>query len=117
MINKKDTQEKIILDTKYKELKNSNDFTNADVFQVSTYCLLHNVNNAILLYPQWDDEKIDTFYYLNNDEFDKNKNRYRIFFKTINLKYDYLGDTKTLNNIKQDIKNILYINNNTARNS
>ncbi|MBQ4122383.1 hypothetical protein IJD44_01470 [bacterium] len=38
--------EKIIIDTKYKKLTNTNDF------QVSVYCLLYNTNHAILLYPR-----------------------------------------------------------------
>ena len=47
----KDDGEKIVLDTKYKKFVTTDDFSNADVFQVSTYCLLHKANYAILLYP------------------------------------------------------------------
>ena len=43
---------KIIIDTKYKINKGANnDFSNNDIYQVSTYCLLHGSHNAILFYP------------------------------------------------------------------
>lgn len=76
----------IILDTKYKKLKGSDDFYNEDVFQVSSYCLLHNAKHAVLLYPQYDEDKpIRLDYYLNTE--DKN---YKINFRTVNLKYGNL---------------------------
>ncbi|MCR4880749.1 MAG: McrC family protein [bacterium] len=95
--------QKIIIDTKYKEFKNTDDFSNADVFQVSTYCLLHKANHAILLYPRWGEEtpKIPQ-YCLNNGE----KN-YKIDFKTVNLKYDNLKEN--LPKIKKELSSILEI--------
>lgn len=91
----------IILDTKYKKLKSSDDFSNADVFQVSSYCLLHGVKHAILLYPRYDEEKpIIPDYHLNTE--DKN---YKINFKTVNLKYGNLKDE--LESIKNEIKEFL----------
>lgn len=90
--------DKIIIDTKYKIFKGIDDFSNADVFQVSTYCLLHNTNHAILLYPRYDEEKpIIPNYCLNTE--DKN---YKINFRTVNLKYDNLK--KELESIKNEIK-------------
>ena len=92
----------LIIDTKYKKFIDEDSFSNADVFQVSTYCLLHNTNNAILLYPQWENnKKPDTRdYYLNNGN-----DNYKISFKTINLKYDNLKNN--IDNIKQEIQEIL----------
>lgn len=92
---------KIIIDTKYKKFKDIDDFSNADVFQVSTYCLLHNAEHSVLLYPRWDknEPKIQQFY-LNNDNYN-----YRINFKTINLQYDDIKNN--LDKIKIDIMQIL----------
>ena len=43
---------KIIVDTKYKiNTGANNDLSNNDIYQVSTYCLLHGSRNAILFYP------------------------------------------------------------------
>ena len=94
--------QKLIIDTKYKKFVDENSFSNADVFQVSTYCLLHNTNNAILLYPQWENNKKPNIedYYLNNGN-----NNYKISFKTINLKYDNLKNN--IDKIKQEIQYIL----------
>lgn len=93
----------IILDTKYKKLQSSDDFSNADVFQVSSYCLLYGAKHAILLYPRYDEEKpIIPDYHLNTE--DKN---YKINFKTINLKYGNLKDE--LESIKNEIKEFLNV--------
>lgn len=99
----KNDGEKIILDTKYKKFASSDDFSNADVFQVSTYCLLHNTNHAILLYPRYDEENPIILNYCLNTE-DKN---YKINFRTVNLKYDNLK--KELESIKNEIKEFLNV--------
>ncbi len=50
---------RIILDTKYKTNNGEiNSFSNFDVFQVMTYCDLHNANTAILLYPYSGEEDL-----------------------------------------------------------
>lgn len=95
--------DKIIIDTKYKIFKGIDDFSNADVFQVSTYCLLHNTNHAILLYPRYDEENPIILNYCLNTE-DKN---YKINFRTVNLKYDNLK--KELESIKNEIKEFLNV--------
>lgn len=96
-------KEKIVLDTKYKKLATLSDFSNSDLFQVSTYCLLHNAHHAILLYPQWGKEKpLIPDYYLNTD-----KEKYKIYFKTVNLKYDNLKNE--LETIKNEIKEFLNV--------
>lgn len=100
-------KEKVVLDTKYKKFTNINDFSNADVFQVSTYCLLHNAHRAILLYPQWNDNKIeDKIFYLNTDD-TEGQEPYSILFATINLRYDYIGDNLAL--IKDEIERVLNV--------
>lgn len=95
--------DKIILDTKYKIFKGIDDFLNADVFQVSTYCLLHNTNKAVLIYPRWNKEvpNVPSFK-LNTDE----KN-IKINFKTIDLCYTNLK--QHLEEIMDDIKEILKV--------
>lgn len=81
----------IVLDTKYKIIKNAKDFSNGDVFQVSTYCLLHGVNKAILLYPQYDDKYFNEEYFLNSEIEEK---RYKIKFCTIDLQREDLKKQK-----------------------
>lgn len=94
---------KIIIDTKYKKFKNIDDFSNADVFQVSTYCLLHNAKHAVLLYPRWDKNEPEIqHFYLNNENYN-----YRIDFKIINLQYDDIKNN--LDKIKSDIMRILNV--------
>ena len=93
--------DKIVLDTKYKKFTNIDDFSNADVFQVSTYCLLHNAQHAIILYPQYNESK-EYFYCLNTDNL---KEKYKIEFRTINLKYEDIS--KEIDSIKNEIIQIL----------
>ena len=94
-------ENKIIIDTKYKKFENTADFSNADVFQVSTYCLLHNTSHAVLLYPQWGKDKPDIpGYYLNTDS-----EKIRIYFKTINLKYKDLKNS--ISDIKRELNEII----------
>lgn len=99
-VNDKD---KIILDTKYKIFTGTDDFSNADVFQVSTYCLLHNADKAVLIYPRWNKEvpNVPSFK-LNTDEKD-----IKINFKTIDLCYTNLK--QHLEEIRDDIKEILKV--------
>ena len=73
----------IIIDTKYKKFSNIGDFLNADVFQVSTYCLLDNAKTAILLYPQWTKEKLEIPPCKLNTP--NGMDEYEIKFKTVNL--------------------------------
>ena len=74
--------DKIIIDTKYKEFRQLSDFSPQDVYQVSTYCLLHDAERAILIYPQWQQINDCMLCELNTD--DENKH-YKIRFKTINI--------------------------------
>lgn len=105
MVEKGDGEEleRIVLDTKYKKFVSSDNFSNADVFQVSTYCLLHNANKAVLIYPRWNKEvpKVSSFK-LNTDEKD-----IKIDFKTIDLCYTNLK--QHLEKILDDIKEILKV--------
>lgn len=98
-----DELERIVLDTKYKKFVSSDDFSNADVFQVSTYCLLHNADKAVLIYPRWNKEvpNVPSFK-LNTDEKD-----IKINFKTIDLCYTNLK--QHLEEIRDNIKDILKV--------
>lgn len=78
-------KEKIVVDTKYKVLEDLNSVSNADVFQVSTYCLLHDSNKAVLIYPQWNEKINISHCFLNTSDSAK---QYAINFKTINLQKD-----------------------------
>ena len=91
--------QKIVVDTKYKELQSIQDFDNKDAFQVITYCLLHNTNKAVLIYPKFDDDinknyelnidkKVCPFFIENNPcNKEKIDYKYTIKFLTINLKH------------------------------
>lgn len=95
----------VIIDTKYKKFKNFDDISSADIYQVTTYCLLHKYHRAILLYPQFENEEPDIKnYYLNNDG-----DQYRIDFCTINLKYNDLKNEQTQKDIVDKLKQILEI--------
>ena len=88
-----ETNEKVIIDTKYKKFETLDDVANSDIYQVTTYCLLHRANKGILLYPQWKDNKEnqkdnenkenkkEESYFLNTNE-----KELKVGFKTINLK-------------------------------
>lgn len=90
-LKSKDGINGIVLDTKYKIIKNAKDFSNGDVFQVSTYCLLHGVKKAILLYPQYDDKPFNEEYPLNSYI---EGNKYKIKFCTIDLQREDLKKQK-----------------------
>lgn len=93
----------VIIDTKYKKFTNFDDISSADIYQVTTYCLLHNYKRAILLYPQFENKEPDIKdYYLNNDS-----NQYCIDFCTINLKHDDLNSVNTQKNIVEKLKKII----------
>lgn len=109
----KDKTKKIpekVIDTKYKRFESLDDVASADIYQVSTYCLLHGVKEAILLYPQWGEEEIEitkNTYNLQTQE------EYKLHFKSIDLKKDLKSDLKKANSENSDseiikkLKNIL----------
>ena len=93
----------IIIDTKYKKFTNFDDISSADIYQVTTYCLLHNYKRAILLYPQYDKKAPDIYdYQLNCAE-----NNYHIDFCTVNLKNNDLKNKEVQNSIIGKIKSII----------
>ena len=106
MAERKKDGRRIVLDTKYKKFTSTDDLSNQDIYQVSSYCLIHKANHAILLYPQWNSTKPDIDYYLNIDNFE-NENKYHLYFKTIDLKYKDLK--KNIDIVKDEIKYILDI--------
>lgn len=83
---------KLIIDAKYKKIETFDNVANADMFQVSTYCLLNGLNEAILLYPLFGTERpkdIENEYRLNTlDKYDDCNYKLRIEF--IDLKYNDL---------------------------
>ena len=94
-------KEKIIIDTIYKKFEGIDDYSNADVYQVSTYCILYNAKHAILIYPQWGNKPPEIqAYYLNNDI----KQDRKVEFKTINLKHESLKDS--MEQVRQEIQQI-----------
>lgn len=94
---------KVIIDTKYKKFTDFDDISSADIYQVTTYCLLHNYKRAILLYPQYDKNVPDIYnYQLNCAE-----NNYHIDFCTVNLKNNDLKDKEVQNSIIGKIKSII----------
>ncbi len=100
--------EKVIIDTKYKKFETFKDVSNSDIFQVTTYCLLHNATKGILLYPKWKDNKKED----NNDKKEpfilntgRNDSKINIDFKTIDLKKNELK--KEDNKIIKDLKYLL----------
>lgn len=107
--------QKIVVDTKYKELQSIKDFDNKDAFQVITYCLLHNTNKAVLIYPKFDndinknfelniDKKVCPFFIENNPcSKEKIDYKYTIKFLTINLKEKL--DNKQIKNLADNFKN------------
>ena len=95
----------VIIDTKYKKFKDFDDISSADIYQVTTYCLLHNYKRAILLYPQYDEKEPDICYYQLNCA----KNNYHIDFCTVNLKNNDLEDKEVQNSIIGKIKKIIGI--------
>ena len=93
----------VIIDTKYKKFTNFDDISSADIYQVTTYCLLHNYKRAILLYPQYDKKEPDICdYQLNCAE-----NNYHIDFCTVNLKNNDLKNKEVQNSIIGKIKSII----------
>ena len=86
-----------------KKFTNFDDISSADIYQVTTYCLLHNYKRAILLYPQYDKKVPDICdYQLNCAE-----NNYHIDFCTVNLKNNDLKDKEVQNSIIAKIKSII----------
>ena len=93
----------VIIDTKYKKFTDFDDISSADIYQVTTYCLLHNYKRAILLYPQYDKKAPDICdYQLNCAE-----NNYHIDFCTVNLKNNDLKDKEVQNSIISKLKSII----------
>lgn len=78
-------KEKIIIDTKYKKMTTDilRNLCSNDIYQVSTYCLLHSAKNAVLIYPKWGEDNIDKNFVINSDEED---NRYKIKVCNVDLR-------------------------------
>lgn len=108
---------KIVLDTKYKKFTSLDDISSADIYQVCTYCTLHDIKangsqaktpQAILLYPKFKNgEKPDiTNYYLNAIN---NDLKYNIHFRSVNLLY--LDLEKNIKVLTEELENVLRLKN------
>ena len=109
MVYDKDFNEpKTVIDTKYKKFTSFEDIASADIYQVSTYCLLHGVKESILLYPQWDDKEVEITKNVYNIQ---DNDDYKISFKSVNLRRNLKADLneKTKSKIVNEIKTILGI--------
>ena len=105
----------VIIDTKYKKFTDFDDISSADIYQVTTYCLLHNTNKAVIIYPEIDndinknyelniDKKVCPFFIENNPcSKEKIDYKYTIKFLTINLKEKL--DNKQIKNLADNFKN------------
>lgn len=92
----------IVLDTKY---KTKSRFDTDDVFQVVTYCKIHQSENAILLYPRADEENtIANKYYLNMDNDAESP---LIRTATFDLNKD-LTKQENQNNIISDLRELFF---------
>jgi len=110
MYVEKDGQ-KIILDTKYKlNSGEHNEFNNKDVYQIMTYCLIHDTKNAVLIYPLEKEDSLNSNtnkFYLNTEYADIHKkedistnmelfdNMYKLFSVQLNLKTDLRENLKS----------------------
>lgn len=86
-------KEKIIIDTKYKKLLSFDDVSNADLYQVGMYCVIHDEESlkprAILLYPKYPGCK-----YIGEAPQEYTNTKYSVSIKSIDL----------MKNIKEDLK-------------
>ena len=108
--NKENNKDIIILDTKYKVNKGGNsEFENADIYQICTYCRIHNSNNAILFYPAdidaeiYEDDKKNLYfirpkipYYELNVKLGETVNVHRIMIRLDNKLKDILNNRNEL---------------------
>jgi len=93
--------EKIIIDTKYKKVLSIDDIKNGDIYQVTTYCVLHGSHRAVLIYPQWLNAELDEQSFLNT----ACQEKYEIDFLTLNLTHN-LSDRNNFNKLVEKINTI-----------
>jgi len=80
-----DDKRVIIVDTKYKKFFGISDIANSDIYQVSTYCLLHGSKKAVIIYPQWDEQK-NNVENMVSCELNTNIGHYSIQILAVNIK-------------------------------
>jgi len=99
--------DEIVVDTKYKRFEGLSDVANADIFQVSTYCRLHDKNCALLLYPQWNENDIEEQMFLEYCLNVKNQeNKCYLKFASVDLRRNLRAENE-LNSLKERLKKIL----------
>ena len=95
-----------IIDKKYKKFESFDDISSADIYQVSTYCLIHHYKQAILLYPQWNNTEVIEKCLNTDDKFENCD--YKIKFAPVNLRLNLKEDLKSGDSeIVKELKNIL----------
>ena len=90
---------KTVIETRFKHIKNLKDVSKADIYQISKYCMLQNKKEAILIYPEYN-KKQRKIYELQTID---NKT-YKLKFATINLRRDLKTE---LEDIKNELVEIL----------
>lgn len=93
---------KTVIETRFKHIKNLKDVSKADIYQISKYCMLQNKKEAILIYPEYN-KKQRKIYELQTID---NKT-YKLKFATINLRRDLKTE---LEDIKNELVEILGVN-------
>ena len=98
-----DTGYGLSTDNRLGEFESFDDVSSADIYQVTTYCLLHGHKKAILLYPQWSDNPLKEENYCLNCE-----DKYEIKFASVNLKLNLKEDLKSGNSkVVKELREIL----------
>lgn len=109
-------KEKIIIDTKYKEMTTDilRNLCSNDIYQVSTYCLLHSAKKAVLIYPKWREDDINKNFVIRSVEecnrykikgSDEEDNRYKIKVCNVDLRKG-LNRTSVLSIAKKILEQI-----------
>lgn len=93
---------KIVIETKFRYIKDLKEVSKADIYQISKLCMLQNKKEAILIYPEYN-KKQRKIYELQTID---NKT-YKLKFATINLRRDLKTE---LEDIKNELVEILGVN-------
>ena len=97
---------KIILDTKYK----LSTLNNSDIYQVCTYCLLHDTDNSILIYPK----EINKEIYINRIYVDVSNENLKDIVSSVKNQFENIIDIveclHTIRPILKELKNNNKIN-------
>ena len=98
---------KIILDTKYK----LSTLDNSDIYQVCTYCLLHDTDNSILIYPKKINNDKEGFFIRHEKEYqlDMVKTNKEIYINRIYVDVSNENLKDIVSSVKNQFENIIDI--------